>query len=241
MARFVVILFFVSANTIAADIRLLNCYAENMNGKGELSPALFSITQQICEKWRDKFEKISWQLIGSENKKALTLDEKIISSEIGELKNGRVWVKTSALQDGQRKDQVLWFRIKGYATVWAVKRDISVNSVVLEKDIMQRSADITTENITHDQIVKEPIGMFVRKSLRKGTTISTANVSSPPLIQQNKSIQVLVENNGLQITAKAIALSTGWNIGDTITVLVSGASEKTEAVVTKRGWANVSI
>lgn len=241
MTRLVMALFFVSVNAVAADVRLLHCYAENMDSKDQLSPALLDITQQLCERWRGKFERVSWQLIGVENKKALGPDKKIISSEVGDLKNGRVWVKTSSLQNGQRQEGMLWFRIKGYATVWSVKRDISVNSVLSKEDIIQRSADVTTENIAPDQLIEEPIGLFVRKSLRKGAIISTINVSSPPLIQQNKSIQVLVEHNGLQITAKAIALSTGWNVGDTITVLVSGASEKTEAIVTRRGWANVSI
>lgn len=241
MARLLIILWFISLNAMATDEKLPDCYAADMNSAKHSSPMLLEITRNVCEQWKGKFEKMSWQLIGSENKIFLDADRKIISYEMGDLRNGRLWVKVNSSSDGLQQNRVIWFRIKGYATVWSVKRDTSVNSLLLKEDIVQRSADVTTENVTHDQIVEEPVGMYVRKSLRKGAIISTTNVSKPPLIQQNQPIQVLVENNGLQITAKAIALSTGWSVGDTIAVLVNGASQKTEAVVTKRGWANVSI
>jgi flagella basal body P-ring formation protein FlgA len=241
MVRLLIILSFISLNTMATEGKLPDCYAADMNSTEHLSPALLEITRNVCEQWKGKFEKISWQLIGSENKNFLNADRKIISYEMGDLRNGRLWVKVNSSLNDQQQHGIIWLRIKGYVRVWLVKRDTSVNSLLLKEDIVQRSADITTENITHDQIVEEPIGMYVRKSLRKGAIISTANVSKPPLIKQNQPIQVLVENNGLQITAKAIALSTGWSVGDTIAVLVNGASQKTEAVVTKRGWANVSI
>ena len=241
MVRLLIILWFISLNAIATVGKLPDCYSADMNSTEQLSPVLLGITQSVCEQWKGKFEKMSWQLIGSENKKFLDANRKIISYEMGELRNGRLWVKVNSSLDGLQQSGIIWLRIKGYATVWSVKRDISVNSLLLKEDIVQRSADVTTENITLDQTVEEPVGMYVRKSLRKGAIISTANVSNPPLIQQNQPIQVLVKNNGLQITAKAIALSTGWSVGDTIAILVNGASQKTEAIVTKRGWANVSI
>lgn len=241
MVRLLIVLWFISLNALATDEKLPDCYAADMNSTEQLSPALLELTRYVCEQWKGKFEKMSWQLIGSENKKFLDTNRKIISYEVGDLRNGRLWVKVNSSLDGQQQNGIIWLRIKGYATVWSVKRDTSVNSLLLKEDIFQRSADVTTENITRDQIVEDPVGMYVRKSLRKGAIISTANVSKPPLIQQNQPIQVLVENNGLRITAKAIALSTGWRVGDIITVLVNGASQKTEAVVTKRGWANVSI
>ncbi len=241
MVRLLIILWLISMRVMATDEKLPDCYAADMDGTKQLSPALLQITRHVCEQWKGKFEKMSWQLIGSENKSFLDANRKIIAYEIGDLRNGRLWVKVNSSLNGLQQSSLIWLRIKGYATVWSVKRDTSVNSLLLKEDIIRHSADVTTENITADQIVAEPVGMYVRKSLRKGAIISTTNVSKPPLIQQNQPIQVLVENNGLQITARAIALSTGWSVGDTIAVLVNGASQKTEAVVAKRGWANVSI
>ncbi len=226
---------------MADDTNTSSCHAEHAGSKEELSPALLEIVGKVCEKWQATFEKISWQLMNVTNKKNQDAAQKLISYEIGDLRNGRVWVKTNTSSVGKQQQEIFWFRIRGFATVWSAKHDVPVNSVLTRDDLIQQSVDVSTENLTQDQIVVDPMGMFVRKSLRKGTTISTANVSGPPLIQQNQRIQVLIENNGLQIKAKGIALSTGWKVGDAITVLVNGASKRTDATVAKRGWANVSI
>lgn len=241
MMRLAIILLFLSASSMAAASNTLNCHAEHTGSKEHLSPEFLEIVGKVCEKWQARFEKISWQLMNVDNKKNQGANRKFISYEIGDLRNGRVWVKTNFSLNGKQQQEIFWLRIKGFATVWSAKHDISVNSVLASADLIQQSVDVSTENLTQNQIVRDPIGMFVRKSLRKGATISTANVSDPPLIQQNQKIQILIESNGLQITAKGMALSTGWNVGDAITVLVNGASKKTDAIVVKRGWANVSI
>ncbi len=241
MMRLAIILLFLSASSMAADTTSLRCQAEHASSKEQLSPAFLEIVGKVCEKWQARFEKISWQLMNADYKKIQDASRKIISYEIGDLRNGRVLVKANTSSNGKQQQEIFWFRIKGFATVWSAKRDISANSVLARGDFIQQSVDVSTENLTQDQIVAEPAGMFVRKFLRKGATISTVNVSGPPLIQQNQEVQVLIENNGLQITAKGTALSTGWNVGDAITVLVNGASKRTDAIVAKRGWANVSI
>lgn len=240
MMRLAIMLVFFSASSMAVDTTASSCEAERAGSK-QHSTEFMGIVGKLCEKWKLRFEKISWQLMNTDNNKVQDENRKIVAYEIGELRNGRVMVKTRTSSNGKQQQEVLWFRIKGYATVWSAKRDISVGSVLAREDLAQQSVDLSAENLTQDQIVAEPIGMFVRRSLRKGSTISTVNVSGPPLIRQNEEVQVFIKNNGLQITAKGTALSTGWNVGDSVTVLINGASKKSEAIVAKRGWANVSI
>ncbi len=235
------ILLFISASSIAADGKPPLCQAENADSNKHLSPVFLEMVGMVCDKWKTRFEKITWQLMGNGDKKIQDVNKKIISYEIGELKNGRIWIRADSFSGGKLQKEIFWFRIKGFATVWSTKRDISVNSVLAKEDLILQTTDVSVENLTQDQIVTDPVGMFVRKSLRRGAIISKASVSGPPLIQQNQQIGVLIENSGLQITAKGKALSTGWNVGDAITVLVNGASKRTEAIVAKRGWANVSI
>lgn len=241
MRPVIFVLLLIASNCIAADLRQdSRCYQENAGSKTELSPVALGAANKLCEKWQSSFEKISWQILNIENRNILDAEEKNISYEIGDLRSGRIWVRVNNKANSRVVNAMIWFRVRGYLSAWTVKRDIPANSILHESDVIQQLGDVTTANLTNEQMIKQPEGMYARKALRKGQMISTENVSEPPLIAQNQKIQILVKNSSLQITAKAIALSSGWHVGDVITVLVNGASEKTEAIVSERGWAYVS-
>lgn len=231
----------ILSNVVKAEFDKKNeCRYEITDTDKHTSSVLANAANILCEKWKSNFKEMSLEVLNIQSPSMFGSDINNLAYETGELKNGRVWVRISGELSKQKRKSIIWFRVKGYIDAWTVKHDIAEGIILRKGDFTRNLKEVTAINLVSDQIVDEPEGMYTRRPLRKGSVISTENVSDPPLIARNQNVQVVVKSNGLQIIAKAVSLSSGWNVGDAIVILVNGASERTEAIVADKGWAYVS-
>lgn len=240
-SRLFIFILFMTSTVVAAESRKdSGCEINIMDKDSQRSMILRGAAGILCNKWEAAFDKVVIEVLNLNNGLIPDYDMKNIAYETGELKNGRVWVRISESSSVQTRKAIIWFRLKGYSNVWTAKRDISEGSTLQRTDLIKDMKEISTLNLLNEVMLKQPEGMYTKKVLRRGQVISTDNVSEPPLIARNQNVNILLKSNGLQITTKATSLSWGWHVGDIITVVVNGTSEKIEATVADKGWAYVS-
>jgi len=84
------------------------------------------------------------------------------------------------------------------------------------------------------------VGMQVRRSLRAGQALHTADVSKPDLVQKDDNVTLIYESAGIYLTARGKAVDAGTE-GDTVTVLNLQSKRTITGTVVGRDQVAISI
>ena len=126
----------------------------------------------------------------------------------------------------------------------------TVDAAVLTRDVQRndvlKSSDLTTERRPKAEVGgdaaarKFAVGMQMRKQLRAGQALRTADIAKPDLVQRDDNVTLIYEAAGLYLTIRGKAVENGTD-GDTVSVLNLQSKRTVSGVVIGRGQVAISV
>jgi flagellar basal body P-ring formation protein FlgA len=116
----------------------------------------------------------------------------------------------------------------------------------VERSDLLKSSDLVVERRPKAEVGSDAtsrdhaVGMQVRRPMRAGQPLRTADLAKPDLVQRDQSVTVIYQSAGLYITARAKALDNGTE-GDVISVLNPQSKRTVSGIVTGRAQVTVQI
>ena len=126
----------------------------------------------------------------------------------------------------------------------------TVEAAVLTRDVERndvlKSSDIVTERRPKAQIGGDAttrdraLGMQMRKQLRAGQPLHSADLAKPDLVQRDQTVTLIYEAAGLYLTIRGKALEGGTE-GDVVSVVNLQSKRTVSGVVIGRGQVSISV
>ena len=126
----------------------------------------------------------------------------------------------------------------------------TVEAAVLARDVERndvlKSADIVTERRPKAQVGNDAatrdraLGMQMRKQLRAGQPLHSADLAKPDLVQRDQTVTLIYESAGLYLTIRGKALEGGTE-GDVVSVVNLQSKRTVSGVVIGRGQVSISV
>ena len=126
----------------------------------------------------------------------------------------------------------------------------TVEAAVLARDVERnevlKSSDVVTERrpkaaVGSDAAVRDrTIGMQMRRQLRAGQALRTADLAKPDLVMRDQSVTLIYQSTGLYLTASGKALENGTE-GDVVNVLNLQSKRTVVGTVVGRGQVAITI
>ena len=126
----------------------------------------------------------------------------------------------------------------------------TVEAAVLTRNVdrsdMLKSADVVIERRTkaeagNDAASREQaLGMQMRRPMRAGQPLRSADLVKPDLVQRDQSVTVIYETPGLYLTTRGKALDNGTE-GDVVNVLNLQSKRTVTGIVTGRGQVTIEV
>ena len=155
-------------------------------------------------------------------------------------RNGRFDVSLEIANDAGAASTRLRFTGTVIETVEAavLTRNVDRNEILRASDIaMERlpRAETGTDNAMRDAA----IGLQVRRSLRAGQPLKTADLAKPELVTRDQSVTLTYESAGIYLTIRGKALESGAE-GDVVSVLNLQSKRTVTGTVTGRNQVSAS-
>jgi flagella basal body P-ring formation protein FlgA len=118
-------------------------------------------------------------------------------------------------------------------------RNVERTDIVKSSDlILERrpKAEIGGEAAARDRA----LGMQVRRSMRAGQALKTADLVKPDLVQRDQGVTLIYQSAGLYLTTRGKAVDNGTE-GDVVSVLNLQSKRTVTGVVTGRGQVTIQI
>jgi len=118
-------------------------------------------------------------------------------------------------------------------------RDVERNDVLKASDVMlerRAKASIGNDVAAHDRAV----GMQMRRPLRAGQALRTADLAKPDLVQHDQNVTLIYESPGLYLTVRGKAIDSGTE-GDVVNVINLQSKRTVSGVVIGRGQVSISV
>jgi flagellar basal body P-ring formation protein FlgA len=158
-----------------------------------------------------------------------------------EPRNGRFDVSFEIGNDNNAKPTKLRFTGTAIETVEAavLTRDVQRSDILKSSDVMterRAKAEIGGDAAARDLAV----GMQLRKQLRAGQALRTADLAKPDLVQRDDNVTLIYESAGLYLTIRGKAVENGTE-GDVVNVLNLQSKRTVSGVVIGRGQVAISV
>ncbi|WP_426419262.1 flagellar basal body P-ring formation chaperone FlgA [Bradyrhizobium genosp. A] len=124
----------------------------------------------------------------------------------------------------------------------------TVEVAVLTRDVERtetlKSSDVAQERRPKAEVTGEPtlrdraVGMQLRRPMRAGTPIRSADIAKPEFVSRDQSVTVIYQVPGIYLTTRGKAIESGAE-GDTVSVLNLQTKRTLSGVVTGRGQVTV--
>ena len=124
--------------------------------------------------------------------------------------------------------------------------DAAVLTRNVERNEILKSADVTTERRPKAELGADAagrnsaIGMQMRRQLRAGQPLRTADLVKPDLVLRDDNVTLIYEAAGLYLTIRGKAMEGGAE-GDTVSVLNLQSKRTVSGVVIGRGQIAISV
>jgi flagellar basal body P-ring formation protein FlgA len=118
-------------------------------------------------------------------------------------------------------------------------RDVERSDVLKSSDVVverRPRAVVGTDTANRDRAV----GMQMRKQLRAGQALRTADLAKPDLVQRDQNVTLIYEAAGLYLTVRGKALDGGTE-GDVVNVLNLQSKRTVSGIVSGRGQVSISV
>jgi flagella basal body P-ring formation protein FlgA len=124
--------------------------------------------------------------------------------------------------------------------------DAAVLTRNIDRNELLKSSDIVIERRTKAEIGndaasrEQSLGMQVRRSMRAGQPLRSADLVKPDLVQRDQSVTVIYDTPGLYLTTRGKALDNGTE-GDVVSVLNLQSKRTLTGTVTGRGQVTIQV
>jgi flagella basal body P-ring formation protein FlgA len=126
----------------------------------------------------------------------------------------------------------------------------TVEAAILARDVERnevlKSSDVVIERrpklaIGNDVAARDrAVGMQMRKALRAGAALRTADLAKPDLVQRDQTVTLIFQSGGLYLTIRGKALEGGTE-GDVVSVLNLQSRRTVTGTVIGRGQVSISV
>ena len=126
----------------------------------------------------------------------------------------------------------------------------TVEAAILARDVERnevlKSSDVVIERrpklaIGNDAAARDrAVGMQMRKALRAGAALRTADLAKPDLVQRDQTVTLIFQSGGLYLTIRGKALEGGTE-GDVVSVLNLQSKRTVTGTVVGRGQVSISV
>jgi flagellar basal body P-ring formation protein FlgA len=156
-------------------------------------------------------------------------------------RSGRFDVNFEIGNDSDTAPAKLRFTGSAIETVEAalLTRDVERNEVLKSSDLVTErrpKATVGTDVAARDRAV----GMQMRKQVRAGQALKTADFAKPDLVQRDQNVTLVYESAGLYLTIRGKALESGTE-GDVVNVLNLQSKRTVSGVVIGREQVAISV
>jgi flagellar basal body P-ring formation protein FlgA len=126
----------------------------------------------------------------------------------------------------------------------------TVEAAVLTRNVdrseLLKSADLVIERRTKAEVGgdaasrEQALGMQMRRPVRAGQPLKTADLVKPDLVQRDQSVTVIYESPGLYLTTRGKALDSGTE-GDVVNVINLQSKRTVTGIVSGRGQVTIDV
>jgi flagellar basal body P-ring formation protein FlgA len=118
-------------------------------------------------------------------------------------------------------------------------RDVERNEVLKSSDVViERRAKLSVGNDVASR--DRAVGMQMRKAVRAGSALRTADLAKPDLVQRDQTVTLIFQSGGLYLTIRGKALEGGTE-GDVVSVLNLQSKRTVTGTVVGRGQVSISV
>ena len=118
-------------------------------------------------------------------------------------------------------------------------RDVERNEVLKSSDVViERRPKLAVGNDAASR--DRAVGMQMRKALRAGAALRTADLAKPDLVQRDQTVTLIFQSGGLYLTIRGKALEGGTE-GDVVSVLNLQSKRTVTGTVVGRGQVSISV
>jgi flagella basal body P-ring formation protein FlgA len=158
-----------------------------------------------------------------------------------EPRNGRFDVSFEVGSESNASPAKLRFTGTAVETVEAavLTRNVERNELLKSSDVMierRPKAEVGSDAATRGAA----IGMQMRRQVRAGQALRTADLAKPDLVQRDDNVTLIFESAGLYLTIRGKALENGTE-GDMVNVLNLQSKRTISGVVVGRGQVAISV
>jgi flagella basal body P-ring formation protein FlgA len=155
-------------------------------------------------------------------------------------RNGRFDVSFEIASETGAAPTKLRFTGTAVETVEAavLTRNVERNEVIKSSDVVierRPKAEIGVDAASRDRTV----GMQVRRQLRAGQPIRTADLAKPDLVQRDQNVTLVYETAGIYLTMRGKALENGTE-GDVVNVMNLQSKRTVSGTVIGRGQVSIT-
>jgi len=155
-------------------------------------------------------------------------------------RNGRFDITLEIANDNGAAATKLRFTGTAIETVEAtlLTRNVERNEILKLSDLVverRPKAEVGTDPAARDRAV----GMQLRRQLRAGQAVKTADLLKPDLVQRDQSVTLTYEAPGIYLTMRGKALENGAE-GDVVTVMNLQSKRTLSGTVTGRGQVSIT-
>jgi flagella basal body P-ring formation protein FlgA len=118
-------------------------------------------------------------------------------------------------------------------------RDVERNEVLKSSDVVierRPKLAVGSDIASRDRAV----GMQMRKAVRAGAALRTADLAKPDLVQRDQTVTLIFQSGGLYLTIRGKALEGGTE-GDVVSVLNLQSKRTVTGTVVGRGQVSISV
>ena len=156
-------------------------------------------------------------------------------------RSGRFGVSFEIGNDAGVASTKLRFTGSAVETVEAaiLARDVERNEVLKSSDVViERRPKLAVGNDAASR--DRAVGMQMRKALRAGAALRTADLAKPDLVQRDQTVTLIFQSGGLYLTIRGKALEGGTE-GDVVSVLNLQSKRTVTGTVVGRGQVSISV
>lgn len=115
-------------------------------------------------------------------------------------------------EQGHGKMLRRWYvaaQVKWISKVVVMQKDVSARTMLDESMLSIQSKNIAGLRGNFWQHTADVVGLQTLRNLRRGDVLVSSIVKRPPLIKRGDMVTILVQFNGIQVSAEGIALKSG--------------------------------
>ena len=186
--------------------------------------------QYAAAAWPDRYRNLSFVFVGKQGAVPLGADAqwRFDAAGLAQLRRRTpVWL---VLDDAGKTERLpLWFKVGGEVRAWNAIDDLPGHTIAGENLFAEGWADIA--QVDPAALAAPAPDQQLSVALKAGDILVARHLERAPAVQFGADALVVSRAGGIEITATATALRTGF-VGDTIALKARSSEEEFDAVVT---------